>query len=114
MNFFKDEINHLGSELQATVKQASSELNVIVQQAGEGLQTVVKHASEELGKQRTLTKTDMQELIQFAVHELDASLDMRIKHLHEQTQQTVLRLGLIASGMLLVLILITVACIKWL
>jgi hypothetical protein len=78
MNFFKDEIAQLGGELQATVKQASGELNVIVQQAGEGLQAVVRQAGEEIGKQRTLTKADMQELIQFAVGELNTSIDQRL------------------------------------
>jgi F0F1-type ATP synthase membrane subunit b/b' len=75
MNFFKEEIDQLGDKLQITVKHASAELNEVVAQAGKGLEQVVLTASEELAKQRSLTKTDMQELIQFAVQEVEQSLD---------------------------------------
>lgn len=68
MNFFKDEIEQIGRELQTTVKQA-----------GEGLEFVVVKASEELAKQRSLTKADMQELIQFAVKEVSVSVDQRLE-----------------------------------
>ncbi len=102
MNFFKDEISQLGSELQATVKQASGELNGIVQQAGEGLQAVVRHAGEEIGKQRTLTKADMQELIQFAVREMNESIDTRLAKFKRQA------LGWLFGAALLFVVLVVV------
>ena len=68
MNFLKDEIDQIGDKLQAAV-----------QQAGDGLQLVVIKASEELAKQRSLTKADMQELIQFAVKEVSVSVDQRLE-----------------------------------
>ncbi len=98
MNFFKDEIEHLGDKLQTTVKQA-----------GEGLELVVIKASEELAKQRTLTKTDMQELIQFAVQEVGISVDQRLEKakmevgdLLDKTSKRIRNMLLGAAGLVLI------------
>ena len=105
MNFFKAEINQLGDKLEATVRQA-----------GEGLEQVVLKASEELGKQRSLTKADMQELIQFATQEIGAALDMRLDRAKADLSNYTPRLLVVvgaALGGFTVLGLAVFAVIRW-
>jgi hypothetical protein len=123
MNFFKDEIEHLGDKLeialvttakqvstelntvvQEAIMQSSGELNKVVQQAGEGLQWVVQQAGEELGKQRTLTKTDVQALIEFAANALDTRVEQRLNSLCLQVRSMVVRIAIVAAGFLLAVI----------
>jgi capsule polysaccharide export protein KpsE/RkpR len=105
MNFFKDEISQLGDKLESTVRQA-----------GEGLEQVVLKASEELGKQRNLTKADMQELIEFATQEIGAALDVRLDKakadLSNYTRRLLVVVGA-ALGVFMVLGLAVYAFIRW-
>ncbi len=73
-NFFKDEIEHIGDRLEKAIEKAG----------------------DEISAQRSLTKSDMEQLIQFAAQQFGQVLDDRIeKARHETSELVVSKIALV-------------------
>jgi len=66
-NFFKDEIDHIGDRLEKAIEKAG----------------------EEISAQRSLTKSDIEQLIQFAAQQFGQVLDERIEKARHETSELV-------------------------
>jgi hypothetical protein len=66
-NFFKDEIDHIGDRLEKAIEKAG----------------------DEISAQRSLTKSDIEELIQFAAQQFGQVLDERIDKARHETSELV-------------------------
>lgn len=66
-NFFKDEIDHIGDRLEKAIEKAG----------------------DEISAQRSLTKSDIEQLIQFAAQQFGQVLDERIEKARHETSELV-------------------------
>ena len=66
-NFFKDEIDHIGDRLEKAIEKAG----------------------DEISAQRSLTKSDIEQLIQFAAQQFGQVLDDRIEKARHETSELV-------------------------
>lgn len=66
-NFFKDEIDHIGDRLEKAIEKAG----------------------EEISAQRSLTKSDVEQLIQYAAQQFGKVLDERIEKARHETSELV-------------------------
>lgn len=67
-NFFKEEINQIGDTIDKSIKTASEEI-----------QTHVDKVGAMLNEQRSITKNDLENLIDYAAARLGESIDTRVK-----------------------------------
>jgi hypothetical protein len=66
-NFFKDEIDHIGDRLEKAIEKAG----------------------DEISSQRSLTKSDIEQLIQYAAQQFGQVLDERIEKARHETSELV-------------------------
>lgn len=93
MGWVENKLDYAGGRLEHAVEVAAGELNQVVREgireAGGELREVVLEASrevdqklatisDELARQRTFTKTDVKELVDYAAEQMGATIDARM------------------------------------
>jgi len=74
----------LGTVMQDAVKSAGSELRAVIEDASAEIDAKLDKISQELHDQRSLTKDDVRELVDYAGDRFAAVLDARVKVMREE------------------------------
>ena len=86
-NWFKDEIDHFGITVDASIQKASSEIQKHIDKVG-----------SEISSQRQYTKDDIKDLIDYAAEKLGATVDERVALAkHEVSSLLVEKISLIRT-----------------
>lgn len=86
---FKDEVQQLGDRMDQAVLLAGSQLREVVEHTSNQLDERIRQIGEELHAQRQLTKTDIEQLIDYATRGFGEVLDQRIEKLRLETSAVI-------------------------
>lgn len=86
---YKAEVELLGDRLDQAVLLAGQQLNEVVERASGQLDQRITQISEEIHNQRSLTKSDVEQLIDYAAIKFGETLDARIEKLREETSHVI-------------------------
>lgn len=76
--------DRLGTVMHEAVKSAGSELRAVVEDASAEIDAKLEKISDELHEQRSLTKEDVRELVDYAGDRFAAVLDARVQVMREE------------------------------
>lgn len=86
---YKAEVELLGDRLDQAVLLAGKQLNDVVERASSQLDERITQVSDELHDQRKLTKSDIEQLIDYATISFGKVLDQRIEKLRVETSEVI-------------------------
>lgn len=86
---YKAEVELLGDRLDQAVLLAGKQLNDVVERASTQLDERIQQVSDEIHDQRKLTKTDIEQLIDYATANIGEVLDQRIEKLRAETSAVI-------------------------
>lgn len=86
---YKAEVELLGDRMDQAVVLAGKQLNEAVERASDQLDERIQQISDELHDQRKLTKSDIEELIDYATISFGKVLDQRIEKLRTETSEVI-------------------------
>lgn len=86
---YKAEVELLGDRMDQAVLLAGQQLNEAVERASNQLDERITQVSDELHDQRKLTKSDIEELIDYATISFGKVLDQRIEKLRVETSEVI-------------------------
>lgn len=89
-NDFEQSLNRviderLGPLVDRSIHQVSNELKEVIQQAGVQVDRNIALLSDEIHNQRSMTKEDIKELIDYSATQIGAAMDLRIMAIKHET-----------------------------
>src|SRR5437870_2571215 len=86
---YKAEVELLGDRLDQAVLLAGKQLNDVVERASTQLDERIQQISDEIHNQRNLTRSDIEQLIDYATANIGTVLDQRIEKLRAETSAVI-------------------------
>ncbi|STQ89206.1 hypothetical protein [Iodobacter fluviatilis] len=84
-----DSVSQAADRLEATIGKASVELHSVVANAGNTLSKNIKDLSDEIHNQRSMTKDDIIEIVNYASKKIGDEIDQRILKIKDETSSLI-------------------------